>query len=65
MNCEAIGELLPDYLQARLNPELNAEVERHLAGCPVCGEEAALWKKLATLPDDQPSPAMQIGRAHV
>jgi len=59
MNCEAIGELLPDYLQARLNPELNGEVERHLAGCPVCGEEAALWKKLATLPDEQPGPAMQ------
>jgi anti-sigma factor RsiW len=59
MNCEAIGELLPDYLQARLNPELTGEVERHLTGCPVCGEEAALWKKLATVPDDQPSPALE------
>jgi hypothetical protein len=59
MNCEAIGELLPDYLQARLNPELTSEVERHLSGCPVCGEEAALWKKLAVLPEEQPSPALQ------
>ena len=59
MNCEAIGELLPDYLQARLNPELSSEVEKHLAGCAVCGEEAALWKKLAALPDEQPGPGLQ------
>ncbi len=59
MNCEAIGELLPDYLQVRLNPELAGEVEKHLAGCPVCAEEAALWRKLAVLPEEQPSPALQ------
>jgi hypothetical protein len=59
MNCEAIGELLPDYLQNRLNPELTGEVEEHLAGCPVCGEEAALWKKLTLVPEEQPSPALQ------
>lgn len=59
MNCEAIGELLPDYLQGRLSPELAGEVERHLSGCPVCGEEAALWQKLALLPEEQPSPALE------
>jgi putative zinc finger protein len=61
MNCEAIGGLLPDYLQARLNPELSNEVEKHLAGCPVCAEEAELWRKLVVLPDEQPSPALQSG----
>lgn len=59
MNCEAIGKLLPDYLQARLNPELTSEVEKHLAGCPACGEEAALWGKLAALPEEQPSQGLQ------
>jgi hypothetical protein len=59
MNCAAIGELLPDYLQGRLSPELAGEVEKHLTGCPMCGEEAALWKKLALLPEEQPSPALQ------
>jgi hypothetical protein len=59
MNCEAIGELLPDYLQGRLSPELAGEVEKHLTGCPACGEEAALWGKLALLPEEQPSPALQ------
>jgi len=59
MNCEAISELLPDHLQGRLNPDLAAEVEKHLVGCPVCGDEAALWRKLALLPEEQPSPALR------
>jgi hypothetical protein len=59
MNCEAIGELLPDYLQGRLNSEQAAEVEKHLAGCVACSEEAALWKNLALLPEEQPSPALE------
>ncbi len=59
MNCAAIGELLPDYLQGRLSPELAGEVEKHLTGCAMCGEEAALWKNLALLPEEQPSPALQ------
>jgi hypothetical protein len=59
MKCEEIGELLPDYLQGRLSPGLAGEVEKHLAGCAACGEEAALWKKLALLPEEQPSPAVK------
>ena len=58
MNCEEIGELLPDYLQGRLSADPAAVVEKHLAQCAACGEEAALWKKLALLPEEQPSPAM-------
>jgi HEAT repeats/Putative zinc-finger len=59
MNCEAIGELLPDYLQGRLSSELAAEVEKHLPGCQMCGGEAALWRKLALVPEEQPSPALE------
>ena len=59
MNCEQIGELLPDYLQGRLSPALAGEVEEHLPGCPACGEEAAVWKNLALLPEEQPSPALE------
>ncbi len=59
MKCEEISELLPDYLQGRLDSGQTAEVEKHLAGCASCGEEAALWKKLALLPEEQPSPALQ------
>ena len=50
MNCEEIGELLPDYLQGRLSTDHAKVVEKHLAECATCGEEAALWKKLALLP---------------
>jgi anti-sigma factor RsiW len=57
MKCEQIAELLPDYLQEALRPEQNKIVEQHLAACPDCTEVVALWKKLATLPDEQPSPA--------
>jgi anti-sigma factor RsiW len=59
MKCEATGELLPDYLQGRLRADQAADVERHLAECAACGEEAALWKKLALLPEEQPSPALE------
>ncbi|MGZ4887833.1 MAG: zf-HC2 domain-containing protein [Candidatus Angelobacter sp.] len=58
MNCEEIGELLPDYLQGRLSPDRAGEVEKHLVECAACGEEAALWKKLALLPEEQPSSAL-------
>src|SRR5689334_20214371 len=59
MKCEGSGELLPDYLQGRLRADQAAEVEKHLTECAPCGEEAALWKKLALLPEEQPSPALE------
>jgi anti-sigma factor RsiW len=59
MKCEEASELLPDYLQGRLSVDQAAEVERHLAECAGCGEEATLWKKLALLPEEQPSPALE------
>src|SRR5947209_10636572 len=59
MNCEAIGELLPDYLQRRLSSELAAEVEKHMGCCQICSEEVALWGKLALIPEEQPSPTLE------
>ena len=59
MNCEEIGELLPDYLQSSLNADRASVVEKHLVECAACAEEAALWKKLALLPEEQPSPALE------
>jgi anti-sigma factor RsiW len=59
MNCEEIGELLPDYLQGRLSAERAEVVEKHLPECAACSEEASLWKNLALLPDEQPSPALE------
>jgi len=59
MKCDETGELLPDYLQGRLSADQAAEVEKHLAACAGCGEEAALWKNLALLPEEQPSPVVE------
>jgi Putative zinc-finger/HEAT repeats len=60
MKCEEIAELLPDYLQQGLQGEQKKVVERHLESCVECSEVAGLWKRLALIPDEQPSPA---GRA--
>jgi hypothetical protein len=60
MKCEEIAELLPDYLQERLNGERKNIVEGHLESCVECSEVAGLWKKLALIPDEEPSAA---GRA--
>jgi hypothetical protein len=57
MKCEEIAELLPDYLQEGLGLERKKIVERHLESCVECGEVAVLWKKLALIPDEQPSAA--------
>jgi hypothetical protein len=55
MNCEQIGELLPDYLQSSLSGEKKEIVEGHLTQCADCRDEVAVWKKLAQLPVEQPS----------
>lgn len=60
MKCEQIGELLPDYLQGELNTEQSEVVELHLAQCGNCRDEVAIWKKLATLPVEQPSTELRM-----
>jgi anti-sigma factor RsiW len=56
MNCEQIAELLPDYLQSALAREQVSQVEQHCDHCANCAQDVAMWKKLALLPPDQPSP---------
>jgi anti-sigma factor RsiW len=56
MNCEQTAELLPDYLQGRLAREQASQVEQHCEHCATCAQDVAMWKKLALLPPDQPSP---------
>jgi anti-sigma factor RsiW len=56
MNCEQIAELLPDYLQGSLAREQASQVEHHCEYCANCAQDVAMWKKLALLPPEQPSP---------
>ncbi len=55
MNCEQIGELLPDYLRNALTAQQSTQVEQHCEHCAYCAQDVAMWKKLALLPPEQPS----------
>lgn len=59
MNCERMAEILPDYLQQNLKHEQDEQVEAHLEGCAKCREEVALWRNLALIPEEQPSPMLR------
>lgn len=56
--CEELSVFVPDYLHGRLQPEQTNKVKAHLEECAACAEEVALWTKLGTLPEEQPSPAL-------
>jgi HEAT repeat protein len=59
MKCNQLEGLLPDYLQGTLDQERAQLVESHMENCAQCREEAILWKQLASLPEEQPSPALR------
>ena len=62
MNCERVKELFADYLVERLDETVRAEIDSHLTACASCREETrslqAMWTKLASLPEEEPSPAL-------
>jgi len=63
MNCQQTTELFPDYLLGNLNEAAAAEMQSHLDACAACQKEAeslrAIWTKLESLPQEQPSEALR------
>jgi anti-sigma factor RsiW len=59
MTCNEFEEILPDYMQDPTDPRHRGTVEKHMADCAECRESYAIWSKLVTLPDVEPSPAMR------
>jgi anti-sigma factor RsiW len=59
MTCNDFEEILPDYLQDPTDPRFRSAVEKHMADCAECRESYALWSKLVTVPDVDPSPQMR------
>jgi len=59
MRCDRLEELLADYLQQKLDPHEAGAVEAHIAQCPDCAAQVALWNGLSRLPDETPSPALK------
>jgi hypothetical protein len=55
MNCEEIAKLFPDYLLRSLPSDELRTVQQHLESCDDCRENAALWQKLALLPQEEPT----------
>jgi hypothetical protein len=60
MKCERIAELLPDYFEGSLKHEQDDAVEEHLEACAQCRADVALWRELASLPQEQPSPSLRV-----
>ncbi len=59
MKCEEISPLLPDYLKGELPAEQSVLVKEHMAQCAECSQDAAMWEKLAAVPEERPSPALR------
>ena len=62
MNCKRVKALFADYLVGCLDVTARVEVDSHLTACASCREETrslqAVWTKLALLPEEEPSPAL-------
>jgi len=61
MKCEQVREQFPDYLIEEIAASTRAEIDAHLGSCAACREEVAslnaIRTRLASLPDEEPSPA--------
>jgi hypothetical protein len=56
-----IRDLLPDLVHGHLDPELRADVERHVAGCADCAAEVALLRQMRAALDRE-IPAIDTAR---
>jgi hypothetical protein len=63
MQCEQLKERLADYWAGTLSQADRHGVEAHVAACEPCRIEAAelgeTWRALGTIPDAEPSPALE------
>ena len=59
MKCEEFAELLPDYLQESVSRKQLGAIEEHLKQCGECREQIDLWRKLGSLPEEQPTPVLR------
>ena len=47
--CAKVVDLLADYLEARLPPDVQADLERHLDDCPACVAHVQTYRSTVTL----------------
>ena len=58
LTCRTVIDLLLDYLEESLTPDILAEFEQHLAGCPACLAYLNTYKKTRDLASEAPRVAM-------
>jgi anti-sigma factor RsiW len=62
--CRAVVKLLADYLERQLRPDLRAEFEAHLRGCPDCVAQLRSYEStvsmLRSLRDDDLPPDLRL-----
>ena len=49
MTCHDVIDVLADYLEQALTPEIAAALEHHLAGCEPCRAYLATYRRTRTL----------------
>jgi len=49
MTCRDVIDVLADYLEQALTPEMAADLERHLAGCEPCRAYLATYRRTRAL----------------
>jgi len=54
LTCRTVIELLLDYLEESLTPDVLAEFEAHLAGCPACLAYLNTYKRARDLAGEAP-----------
>jgi anti-sigma factor RsiW len=58
LTCKDVIELLMDYLESTVTPEVAAEVDRHLERCPACVAYLNTYRKTQELTSEALSVAM-------
>ena len=65
MTCERFSELLPAYCERSLLTRDMAFAREHLELCANCRADYEMWQKLASLPQQEPSPASRSRFEHI
>ena len=65
MNCPEVRAALPEFVYGGSTPEMRAEVQHHLAGCPECRHEDAALRQVRQLLAAAPAPEVRVDASTV
>ena len=63
MNCQALRDMIPDFLARQLSTDASRQFEEHIATCADCRAELdqveSVWTALGELPEGEPGPGLR------